>query len=270
MPDSDWSHVSNGDHQQYENAHAAGQPPGPGYSEQEDSTEKTEGTQLTSTTTVTIWEKIEAVPPGEPVSESCSQCPDHVHSVSGDVPEADRDHVPYLRYGDHRGVRYRNSTIRGTEIKREEIVITFKPNPPPAGLGKGLGLQWQPNREHKFVFWKSRTIDRVVNGVIWRSFDTRACTERGEYFVSLDQAADRLVSAIGLSSDSEEPVPTFVGNEFLGLLRSARRLKNPAFTVSRDHGGWLVTLQDAGTPGQAVRRIRMTVEAGRLKYAGDA
>jgi hypothetical protein len=187
------------------------------------------------------------------------------------VTDADQQHVSYLRWGDHRGVKYKNSTIRGTELKREEFVLTIKPKPPGGpGPGLNLGLQWQPNREHRFVFWMSRTIDRVVDGVIWRSFDSRPCTEQGGYYVSLDQAAERLVSAIGLASGREGALPTFVGNEFLGVLTAARRLKNPAFSVSTEQSDWIVALKDADKPDDVVRRVRIGTENGRMKYRGDA
>ena len=212
MPDSDWSLVEGNEYLGYENAHDQGDAPGPGYSEQDRTAERDDNDEFTVTTTTTIWEDVQAVPPGQPVSEFCSRCPDHVHTVTGDVPEADREHAGHLRYGDHRGMRYQNARLRGTELKREEFVFKFKPKPPPAGNGLGLGLQWQRNREHKIAFWYSRTIDRVVDGILWRRLDTRACTERGEYYVSLDQAADRLVSAIGLSMEGEGPAPTLVGN----------------------------------------------------------
>ena len=152
------------------------------------------------------------------------------------------------------------------------------------GLGLGLGLQWQLNREHRIAFWYSRTIDRVVDGVIWQP--TRYAALHRPRRVLRQPGSGRRTGwrrPSALKMTGEGPAPTIVGNEFLGLFRSAARLKHPTFSVSADsHAGsggwpnqWIVTLEDARQAGpssanESGRRPRMGTANCRRLYALNA
>jgi hypothetical protein len=268
MPDSDWTIIEGDEYRMYEEAFGRGRPPAPDFSEQQRTRTEDTNDRVEYAIEEVVFERVESSPPGEPVSEFCSRCPGHVHTVDGDVPEADRVHTGYLRWGEHRGVRYRNARVRGTEIRRELMVIKVTPAPlaPPGGPGLGfdLGVQWRPEREHRFIFWSFRDIDRVIDGIVWRPFDTRPCTAGGGYYVGLQQAGDLLCAAVGQKIRGAGPAPAIVGNEFLPLLRAAARLRQPSFDVTPDGDGWIVALVDVEAADKEIQRVRAMVEQGYL------
>jgi hypothetical protein len=268
MPDSEWTFLEGQDHQQYEDAWSRGQPPDADVTEQTRRTTTRRSDQVEITHTVVVWEDLEVDPPGEPVSEFCSRCAKHEHSVRGDVAEAARDHAGYLHWGEHRGVRYRNAHITGIEIKRESFHIKVLPQPP--GFGLDLSVPWQPDRPHETVFWSIRDIDRRVDGVIWNEWSGGSCTEDGGYYAGLHMMADTLASALGRTWTESAGMPAVVGNEFLPLLRLAARLRRPVFEVSTGTAERVITLRDEERHGEMVRRVTVVTNAGAFRVVPEA
>ena len=274
MPDSDWRLLGPTESRRYEDEYGQQHDPEPGYFMRHSLSGRLPFEDAVTEFSEKIWADLEITPRPTGVSEFCSRCPEHTHTVGGHVPVALEDHVLELSYGDHRGVRYRNAHIVGVEIRRQEI-HTIPDNPGTGPDDTVLDTVIDANghvrlilrhvRETRTVTWSVRDIDHWKDGIEWQPFDTRWCTSSGGYYVGFNQAADLLVASIGAATRRGETAPVMMVNEFLPLITAAMNLRRPQFQITATRDGWTLALHDGEIAGKPAHSEHAVVTAGRLR-----
>lgn len=191
MPDSAETAVHGDEWRDLEERFRNGDPPGPDFGApiHTDLTVPPGAAAGEPTIRIQEWfySSVTCNPPPEQVLEECDKCDGHSHRVKvlfgpmvGTPPGGlqgpgveDQQHVPDDHYGRHLGERFVDSRCRGTETTRTKMTYSL--------TGR------------IYVTWKTKTIDHVKNGFVWRSpISENPCADkraaRGEAGESIEEA----------------------------------------------------------------------------------
>jgi hypothetical protein len=249
MPPTPWTVAPPEDVLKYEKNRQAGRPPDQGFRPWGvEERSRLVGSRDVPITTEYYVDWTVQPPPAE-VTEKCSQCPTHVHTVVGDVPVAEQKHAAPGYWLERSGLRFDQATVTGTELKREVHTYSVPALPPPS------------RRTVIVAFWSKRTVDEVKTGIEWQWGDTMfPCVDGRPFsdYASLSDLEPMLAAALAdadLVAEGQSPLVLLTA--FLPLLGHARGGRaQPSLHVVREGAVRYVVLSEKQRGGKLVEVAR--------------